>query len=162
MTGREIKKGSLAILPFGSNLVSASSSRPRPSVGVKLVVATNGHDAATPFWLKAKANPAPGDVSVRPGEATAVVPFWLLASHPETPAAMDKSSAVLSYRSVTAKVPCASAIEGERSDPNSRREAVPCWRGASSKTKITMQIVIMTNDSDIPAGTRLCVGTSPP
>ena len=162
VTARFIKKGALAILPFGPSLVSAGGVRPRGSTGVTLVIGgTNGRDELTSFWLKAKTCPTPSEVSLRPREATAVVPFWLLASQPETPADTDKTSALLVYRQVVAKIPCASQIEDDLALSHGSK-GVPCWRSSGVRPQISVRLTIMTNDRDIPAATRLCIGNSPP
>ena len=165
VTARPIKKNTLAILPYGDTLKSGD----RPEMSVAVTFGTEGPRGLqkSSFWLPAKSNPQPGEMSFREGEATAVVPFWLLASKPETPSATDKSTFPLVYQSVTAKIPCTAQCEAEveRAEPNAKHRrkasaAAPSWRGARPSMNVTL--TMMTNDREIPAGVRLCIGSSPP
>ncbi len=170
VTARPIKAKALAILPFSQGAVMMGANRPAGSTSVTLVIHNEEGDVETSYWLKPKIAPRPDEVSARAGEASAVTPFWLLASQPESVADTDETTAQLVYQTVRASVPCAIGLQAEvegiqqigRCQQTGGR-AVPkqTWRGKGA-SKISLKFLIMTNERDIPEGTRLCIGGAPP
>lgn len=161
VTAKPIKKGALAIIPWGNSISVVRDRKPRGSVGISIRIGLPEKEEEMMFCIKPNKVIPPSDVTVQPEKASALTPFWLLALCPEPSDDTKKTCAGLVYTHATAKIPTCVQLEEERGDKKAR-ERVPSWRCRGDKAQITLKFPIMTNDRDLAPGVRLYIESEVP
>ena len=142
---RDLKAGALALLPFSGDLVDGTLQRPAGSCPMAMVMKPKEEEpTVVPFWVKPKA--VPKKMALSQERAVVLVPFWCLASKPESSDGQTNAQP-LEYK--TATIPLGT--------PCSVEKGVRTTRGS-----ISMRVLYMSNSSPLVKGTRIFITTRPP